>query len=115
MRNRVGRFAAIALIIAVILPALCVVLPASVALVLGQGAQTKAPAPTAAPAGRGGQAPAAPAATAPARGQAATAPARGQAAAAPRRVERIDGKPNFNGLWQAMNMGNWDIQDHSAG
>ena len=114
MRNRFGRFAAMAAIIAVIFPALCVVLSASAALVLGQGAQTKAPVPAAAPAARGAQAPAAPAATAPARGQAAPAPARGQAAAAPRRVERIDGKPNFNGLWQAMNMGNWDIQDHSA-
>ncbi len=25
-----------------------------------------------------------------------------------------DGKPNFNGIWQAVNTANWDIQDHSA-
>src|SRR5262245_16300517 len=103
MRNRLGRFVATAAVIAVILPALSVVLSFSITALLGQGAQTKAPAPTAAPAARGGQAPAAPAATAPARGQAAPAPARGQAAT-PARVQRIDGKPNFSGLWQAMNM-----------
>ena len=96
MRNRFGRFVAAAVGSAAILSV-------SILLVLGQGAQTKAPAP--APAGRGAQAPT------PARCQAAT-PARG--AATPPRVQRIDGKPNLNGLWQAMNMGNWDIQDHSA-
>jgi hypothetical protein len=26
-----------------------------------------------------------------------------------------DGKPNLNGLWQAMNTANWDIEAHSAG
>jgi len=25
-----------------------------------------------------------------------------------------DGKPNFTGIWQAMNTANWDIQTHSA-
>jgi hypothetical protein len=25
-----------------------------------------------------------------------------------------DGKPNFNGIWQAMNTANWDVEDHSA-
>ena len=25
-----------------------------------------------------------------------------------------DGKPNLNGIWQALNTANWDIQDHSA-
>ena len=25
-----------------------------------------------------------------------------------------DGKPNLNGIWQAMNTANWDIQDHAA-
>src|SRR5262245_38307956 len=25
-----------------------------------------------------------------------------------------DGKPNFNGIWQAVNTANWDIQDHAA-
>lgn len=24
----------------------------------------------------------------------------------------IDGKPNFNGIWQALNTASWDIQDH---
>jgi hypothetical protein len=80
----------------------------SISLVSGQGAQTKAPAATAAPAARGAQtAPATPAAAAPARGQAAAAPV-------PPRVARIAGKPNFNGLWQAMTGANWDIQDHST-
>ena len=98
MRNRFGRFVAAAV-------ASAAIVSVSMVLILGQGAQTKAPAP--APASRGAQAPATPAA--PARGQAA--PARGTSTP---RVQRIDGKPNFNGLWQAMNMGNWDIQDHSA-
>src|SRR5438034_7445318 len=26
-----------------------------------------------------------------------------------------DGKPDLNGIWQALNAANWDIQDHSAG
>src|SRR5689334_24649485 len=25
-----------------------------------------------------------------------------------------DGKPNLNGIWQALNTANWDIQGHSA-
>src|SRR5262245_6879416 len=25
-----------------------------------------------------------------------------------------DGKPDLNGVWQALNTANWDIQDHSA-
>src|SRR5579859_3037714 len=25
-----------------------------------------------------------------------------------------DGKPDFNGIWQAMNTANWDLQGHSA-
>src|SRR2546426_7497789 len=25
-----------------------------------------------------------------------------------------DGVPNLNGVWQALNTANWDIQDHSA-
>lgn len=25
-----------------------------------------------------------------------------------------DGKPNLNGIWQAVNTANWDIQDHAA-
>ena len=26
-----------------------------------------------------------------------------------------DGKPNFNGIWQAMNTANWDVEPHAAG
>src|ERR1700737_375507 len=25
-----------------------------------------------------------------------------------------DGKPDLNGVWQALNTANWDIQDHAA-
>src|SRR5260221_2534425 len=25
-----------------------------------------------------------------------------------------DGKPNLNGIWQAINSANWDLQDHAA-
>src|SRR5258708_33443268 len=25
-----------------------------------------------------------------------------------------DGKPNFNGIWQALNTANWDLQEHAA-
>ncbi|MDT5017451.1 MAG: hypothetical protein QOD39_3611, partial [Mycobacterium sp.] len=25
-----------------------------------------------------------------------------------------DGKPNLNGIWQALNTANWDLLDHSA-
>src|ERR1700722_17535479 len=26
-----------------------------------------------------------------------------------------DGKPNMNGIWQALNYANWDLQDHASG
>ncbi len=26
-----------------------------------------------------------------------------------------DGKPNLNGIWQALNSANWDLQGHAAG
>ena len=26
-----------------------------------------------------------------------------------------DGKPNLNGIWQALNTANWDLQAHAAG
>ena len=29
--------------------------------------------------------------------------------------DRIDGKPNLNGVWQAMNTANWNLEPHSAG
>src|SRR6266571_5232578 len=36
-------------------------------------------------------------------------------AQAPYRAPRTaDGKPNLNGIWQALNTANWDLQDHSA-
>src|SRR5215470_11041226 len=34
-----------------------------------------------------------------------------QAYKAPRAA---DGKPDLNGIWQAVNTANWDIQDHAA-
>jgi hypothetical protein len=94
--------------LAVSIIAVAIPFSASIAFVSAQSAQSKAPAPTAAPATRGQ----APAPAAPARGQTA-APARSQTAA-PARVARIGGKPNFTGLWQALTGANWDIQDHSS-
>jgi hypothetical protein len=65
-------------------------------------------------AGRG-TAPAGGAAPAPAgqgRGAAPAQPAgRGAAAARP---DRIAGKPNFNGVWQAIGNAYWNLEDHSA-
>jgi hypothetical protein len=29
-------------------------------------------------------------------------------------IERIDGKPNLNGVWQVMNTANWNLEPHSA-
>src|SRR4029453_15063524 len=64
------------------------------------------------PAGRGGgaagQAPAGRGAGAPAQ------PGRGPAAG---RVPRNawDGKPNLNGIWQALSGANWNLEDHAAG
>jgi hypothetical protein len=28
---------------------------------------------------------------------------------------RLDGKPNLNGIWQAMNTANWNLEPHAAG
>ena len=46
--------------------------------------------------------------------QAPQAPAARPAAAAYRAPRTADGKPNLNGIWQAMNNANWDIEAHSA-
>src|SRR5687768_5841930 len=52
------------------------------------------------------------------RGAGAAAPAapaaQGARGAAPARVARIAGKPNLNGIWQAMGSANWNLEDHSA-
>jgi hypothetical protein len=40
--------------------------------------------------------------------------ASGQSAAPPRIPRTAGGKPNLNGIWQAINTANWDLQDHSA-
>jgi hypothetical protein len=56
-----------------------------------------------------GQAPARPATQAPAAPRPAAPAAQAGAAA-----RMTDGKPNFNGVWQALNEANWDIQDHNA-
>src|SRR5688500_17934149 len=42
----------------------------------------------------------------------AVAPAAAQQVQQP---ERIDGKPNLNGVWQVMNTANWNLEPHSAG
>jgi hypothetical protein len=42
----------------------------------------------------------------------AAAPLSAQQAAA--RPERIAGQPNLNGIWQAMNSANWNLEAHSA-
>ena len=43
----------------------------------------------------------------------------GQAPRAPQPAYRAprtaDGKPNLNGIWQALNTANWDLQAHAAG
>jgi hypothetical protein len=48
----------------------------------------------------------------------AVAPATGQApkagSAAYRAPRTGDGKPDLNGIWQALNTANWDIESHSA-
>src|SRR5882724_4267156 len=41
-----------------------------------------------------------------------TIPASSQTA--PKGPRMPDGKPNLNGIWQAMNTANWDLQEHAA-
>jgi hypothetical protein len=43
----------------------------------------------------------------------AAAPAFAQAGA--QQPAKIDGKPNLNGIWQAMNTANWNLEPHAAG
>jgi hypothetical protein len=48
-----------------------------------------------------------------------TAPVAAQApraapSVAPRPARTPDGKPNLNGIWQALNSANWDLLDHAA-
>lgn len=40
-------------------------------------------------------------------------PVFGQAPAGPR-LPRLGGKPDLNGIWQAMNTANWDLEAHAA-
>jgi len=47
-------------------------------------------------------------------GQGGAAPARGRGAAPAARPDRIAGHPNLNGIWQAINTANWNLEDHSA-
>jgi hypothetical protein len=44
----------------------------------------------------------------------ATAPANAQQSSAAERPARISGQPNINGIWQAMNSANWNLEAHSA-
>jgi len=62
---------------------------------------------------QGGAAAPAPAAPAQGRGAAAPAPAQGRGAATPR-PDRIACRPNMNGIYQAINTANWNLEDHSA-
>src|SRR4051794_31685583 len=50
-------------------------------------------------------------------GRGATAPApaaAAQATPAYRAPRTKDGKPNLNGIWQAVNTANWDLEGHGA-
>jgi hypothetical protein len=42
------------------------------------------------------------------------APANGQTATSFKPSRLADGHPNLNGIWQAMNTANWDLEAHSA-
>ena len=44
----------------------------------------------------------------------ASAPSIAQQSGAAARPARIGGQPNINGVWQAMNSANWNLEAHSA-
>lgn len=50
----------------------------------------------------------------PARQGGAAAPGRGRGASRAARPDRIAGHPNLNGIWQAINSANWNLEDHAA-
>src|SRR6185369_16211171 len=50
----------------------------------------------------------------PARPRGAAAPVRGRGGAPAARANRIAGHPNLNGIWQAINTANWNLEGHSA-
>jgi hypothetical protein len=50
----------------------------------------------------------------PARQGGAPAPARGRGGTPAARPARIAGRPNLNGIWQAINTANWNLEGHSA-
>ena len=41
-------------------------------------------------------------------------PQRGQQALQQQRADRISGRPNLNGIWQALNSANWNLEAHSV-
>src|SRR5262245_48518766 len=47
-------------------------------------------------------------------GSAAPAQGRGRGSAPTVRPDRIAGHPNLNGIWQAINTANWNLEGHSA-
>ena len=62
----------------------------------------------------GGAAPAAPAPAGQGRGAAPAPPQPAGRGAAAARPATIAGKPNFNGVWQALGNAYWNLEDHSA-
>jgi hypothetical protein len=47
-------------------------------------------------------------------GQGGAASPQGRGAAPAARPDRIAGRPNLNGIWQAINTANWNLESHSA-